>query len=206
MTKKQIVFRVPFGLDSYVLAEELRRACQSQFVSLDIHPTKIVVKLYGDSVSVERSISYMKAAYKKVLEKYKMISEKEVLIPKDKVASLLGFPLSVDVLKDTFQLLGIPFTENNNEIRVKISYQKLIECAKKLFDNYVLAKDYFTGAARRVASVASVILNLDINDIAKIGETLGVFKKINDKYMLSVNPQSAYEILIKIKLNEPHEL
>ena len=114
MTKRQIVFKVPSGLDPYVLGEELRKASQSQFVSLDIYPTKIVVKLYGDAVSVERSISFMKATYRKIMEKHKVTSGSEVQIPKDKIASVLGFPLSVDLLTDTLRLLGIPFDESDN--------------------------------------------------------------------------------------------
>ncbi|MCC6010386.1 MAG: DUF2067 domain-containing protein [Fervidicoccaceae archaeon] len=206
MTKKQIVFKVPSGLHPYVLGEELRKASQSQFVSLDIYPTKIVVKLYGDAVSVERSISFMKAAYRKIMEKHKMTSGNEVQIPKDKIASVLGFPLSVDLLTDTLRLLGIPFNESDNEVKVKINYQTLTEYAKKLFDNYILARERFSGAARRVATVISVIFDLDLDTVAKIGERRGVFKKIDEKYTLNVNPQSAYDALMKMDLSVIDEI
>lgn len=202
MAKKQLVFRVPYNIEPYVIAEEIKKVAQSQYVSLEIYPSKIVARLYGDPVSIKRSEQQMKNAYKNLLKRFQLTSGRKVIIPKNKVANFLGFPLSLDLLKDTLRLLGIPFEEDDEKISVGITYQELIDYAKKLFDNYVAAKELFAGSAKKVACVISFVFDVDLDDISKIGENLGVFKKINEKYYLAINPDEAYRRLTESFVNQ----
>lgn len=195
MAKKQIVFKVPRGMDAYALAEELRKATQSQFSSLEIQPAKIVVRLYGDSVSVERSLLLLKESYKKAVERHRMVSGRRIIVPKDKVASVLGRPLPLDVVTDALKLVGIPFEERPGELVIKIPYEELRDYVRKLYDSYASAKDIFSGSARRVASVVSAVWGLDLETVRGLGIREGVFRKVGEKCYLAVNPESAYEIL-----------
>jgi len=199
MAKKRLSFRVPEGLDAYALAEELRKAAQSQLASIELRGRRIDVYLYGDPVSIERSTQLMKTAYKEVMEKFKLTRGNVVIIPKSRVATVLGYPINLAMLKEALNLMKIRYDERGDSLVIAADYPSLLDLAKRLFENYVASKEYLGGSARRVASVLSVVLGEDIVSVCELAERLGLFKKVEGKYFLAANPEKVYSTIAELQ-------
>lgn len=197
MVRKIISLRVPKGVDPYVLAEEVRKASRAQTTVIRVVSGRVHVVMYGDPVSLERSLESIRSVYKEVVFKHRALREAMyVRVPKDRVASVLGAPLKLDALKLLLRALGVSYKESQDFLEVGMGLGELLEASRRLHELYNAARDTFSEAACAVACVAAYLLDVDVPTVARIGESLGVFRRSDDKLQLTVQADEALRRLV----------
>uniref|UniRef100_A0A7J3ZJP9 DUF2067 domain-containing protein n=1 Tax=Fervidicoccus fontis TaxID=683846 RepID=A0A7J3ZJP9_9CREN len=178
MTRKRtLVLRIPEGSDREKVVESIMKAVQVQFASFSLEGDKLKITLVGDPASIARSVAAIKKTLSRLRLEMEAVAGGRTVLPKGRVASILGFPLPIEMLERLLELRNIPYDDEGETIRVHAPLAGIRELAKELYELYQAARYLFSGKAREVATLASYETGADLGTVLKTGLEIGVFAK-----------------------------
>ena len=183
-SKRIISLRIPPGVDKEKFINTIMDSVQSQFADYTVKGDKVLIKLVGDPVSVERSIGLIKDSYRELLLESKMKVEGITILPKDRVARFLGVPVPFEALKILMNLTGTEFREYQDYIVIQEDLEVVSEYARRIYNVIEELKHEARGKAREVIAVVSAYTGRDPDDIIRVGVEKGLFKKIQGRVVI----------------------
>lgn len=196
--KKRLKIRVPKGVDLERFIDEIMGAVHAQFANYEVRRDYLLLTLVGDPASIARTEYLLKRILVKTRAEALSRSAGYTLVPKHRVASVLGKPLPLDLLTTLLDMEGIRYEHDEEELRVLMDLDELRSMVEELFERYQASRELFAGTARKVAAIASFVTGAGLDEVYTRGLELGVMEKGEDgRARLRVHKERALALLLE---------
>ncbi len=190
--KRKIVLKIPENVSIEKFIDEIMDSVSAQFVNYNIKGNTMELTLVGDPASITRSMRLIKKTLSEIQMEKRLVRKNKIIVPKNLIGKILGYPLSLDLLRFLLQIKQIDYDETMDEIVIYEDIEKLRVLASDLFKLYKASEEFFSGKAREIASIIALELGEPLSIVLEIGVSKGVFKKDEDgKARLAINKENA---------------
>ncbi len=190
--KRKIVLKIPENVSIEKFIDEIMGSVSAQFVNYNIKGNTMELTLVGDPASITRSMRLIKKTLSEIQMEKRLVRKNKIIVPKNLIGKILGYPLSLDLLRFLLQIKQIDYDETMDEIVIYEDIEKLRVLASDLFKLYKASEEFFSGKAREIASIIALELGEPLSIVLEIGVSKGVFKKDEDgKARLAINKENA---------------
>lgn len=190
--KRKIVLKIPENTSIEKFIDEIMGSVSAQFVNYNIKGNTMELTLVGDPASITRSMRLIRKTLSEIRMEKKLVRKDKIIVPKNLIGRILGYPLSLDMLRFLLQIKEIDYDETLEEVIIYEDIERLRSLASELFKLYKASEEFFSGKAREIASIIALELGEPLSIVLEIGVKKGVFKKDDDgKARLAINKENA---------------